>query len=437
MAKRQLHKLSAREAETIAEPGRHGDGGGLYLAIEAGVHGRRQWIFLYRVRGTSKRRELGLGPAKGKGKDGLSLAAARLKAADARKKLAEGKDPATERRAEKVAGVTFGEFADALLQSIKSGFKGKKTYADWKRDLEVRCQPIRSKHLQEINTTDILAILSPMWLTINRTARETRSRIERVFMAARAKELRSGENPAIWRGNLKELLPKAKRSKRHHQAAPYKDVPRIVCALQEKHKSADSNVNLAAEFIILTAVRTGEARFMRVREVDFVERLWIVPGERMKTEDSSEGACFEVPLSDRAVSILKAVIPKGASSDTYVFAGQWSRDGEKPLGMNAVLHALKAVYPTITTHGFRSSFRDWAGDETTHERDIAEMALAHKVGDEVEQAYRRGNALKKRRQLMEAWACYAGGASNVVTFASREPGADDRGLPPRQIAELR
>ncbi len=265
MAKRQLHKLSAREAETIGEPGRHGDGGGLYLVIEAGAHSRRQWIFLYRVHGTSKRKELGLGPAKGKGKDGLSLADARLRAADARKKLTEGKDPAAERRAAKMAGITFGEFADALLQSIKSGFKGKKTYADWKRDLEVRCQPIRSKQLQEIKTTDILAILSPMWLAINRTARETRSRIERVFMAARAKGLRSGENPAIWRGNLKELLPKAKRSKRHHQAAPYKDVPRIVRALQEKHKSADSNVNLAAEFIILTAVRTGEARFMRAR----------------------------------------------------------------------------------------------------------------------------------------------------------------------------
>ena len=437
MAKRQLHKLSAREAETIVEPGRHGDGGGLYLVIEAGAHGRRQWIFLYRVRGTAKRKELGLGPAKGKARDGLSLANARLKAADARKKLAEGKDPAAERRAERMAGITFGEFADALLQSIKSGFKGKNTYTDWKRDLEVRCKPIRSKQIQEINTTDVFAILSPMWLMINRTARETRSRIERVFMAARAKGLHSGENPAIWRGNLKELLPKAKRSKRHHQAAPYKDVPRILLALQEKHKTADSNVNLAAEFIILTAVRTGEARFMRMREVDFSERLWIVPEERMKTEDSPEGLQFEVPLSDRAVAILKTVITKGASPDAYVFAGQWSRNGEKPLGMNAVLHALKAVYPAMTTHGCRSSFRDWAGDETTFERDVAEMALAHKVGDEVEQAYRRGNALKKRRQLMVEWARYVGAASNVVTFASREPQLNDQGPPSRQTAESR
>jgi integrase len=134
-------------------------------------------------------------------------------------------------------------------------------------------------------------------------------------------------------------------------------------ALQKKHKSADSNVNLAAEFIILTAVRTGEARFMRTREVNFVERLWIVPAERMKTEDSPDGLCFELPPSDRAVSILTAVIPKSASPDAFVFAGQWSKNGKKPLGMNAVLHALKAAYPAMTTHGCRSSFRDWAGDE--------------------------------------------------------------------------
>jgi integrase len=155
--------------------------------------------------------------------------------------------------------------------------------------------------------------------------------------------------------------------------------------------------------------------------VDFAEELWTIPAERMKAEDDPEGSPFEVPLSNRAVSILKAVIPKGASPDAYVFGGQWSRNGEKPLGMNAVLHALKAVYPAMTTHGCRSSFRDWTGDETAYERDIAEMALAHKVGDEVEQAYRRGTALKKRRQLMEAWARYVGGVSNVVTFASREP----------------
>lgn len=414
MAGRQLHKLSARKAETLTKPGRHSDGGGLYLTIELGEHSRRAWVFMYRERGAAgRRRELGLGAAKGPNRPGLTLAEARTKAADARKVLSQGRDPKNERDAERGSSETFGPFADAHLKSILPGLKARKAEADWKRDLEVRCRPIRAKRLAEITVNDVLAILSPLWMKINRTARETRSRIERVLDAAESKGLRSGKNPAMWK-TLKPQLPKGKKSKRHHRAAPYKDMPGIVLALHSKHESADTAVNRAAEFIILTAVRTGEARHMRVGEVDFSEQLWTIPAERMKTEDDPEGTAFEVPLSDHAIAVLKAVIPKGAGPDAYVFAGQWSTDHAKPLGQNAVLHALKAVYPAMTTHGCRSSFRDWAGDETNFERDIAEMALAHKVGDKVEQAYRRGTALKKRRQLMEAWARYVEGSSNVV-----------------------
>jgi integrase len=415
MAGRQLHKLSARKAETTMEAGRHSDGGGLYLAIETGDHARRAWVFMYRERGGGRRRELGLGAAKGPKRSGLTLAEARTKAADARKMLAQGRDPKKERVVERGSAETFGAFADTYLKSILPGFKGGKAEADWKRDVQVRCNSIRAKRLGDITTNDVLAILSPLWMTINRTARETRSRIERILDAAESKGLRAGKNPAMWK-TLKPLLPKAKRSKRHHKAAPYKDVPGIVSALRARRDAADTEVNQAAEFIILTAVRTGEARFMRLREVDLPAKLWTIPAERMKAEDDSEGTAFEVPLSDPALAILKAVIPKRAGRDAYVFAGQWSKDHAKPLGQNAVLHALKAIYPAMTTHGCRSSFRDWAGDETHFERDVAEMALAHKVGDEVEQAYRRGTALKKRRQLMEAWARYVEGASNVVTI---------------------
>ena len=417
MAGRQLHKLSARKVETIAKPGRHSDGGGLYLAIETGEHARRAWVFMYRERGTGRRRELGLGAAKGPNRAGLTLAEARTKAADTRKMLALGKDPKNQRDVERGSDETFGSLADAYLKTILPGLKGRSAEADWKRDIEVRCKPIRLKRLGDVTTNDVLAILSPLWMRINRTAREARSRIERVLDAAESKGLRSGKNPAMWK-TLKPLLPKARRSKRHHRAAPYKDIPGIVRTLHSKREGADTAVNQAAEFIILTAVRTGEARYMRVGEVDFAERLWTIPAQRMKTEDDPEGTAFEVPLSDPAIAILKAVIPKGAGPDAYVFAGQWSRDHAKPLGQNAVLHALKEIYPAMTTHGCRSSFRDWAGDETHFERDIAEMALAHKVGDEVEQAYRRGTALKKRRRLMEAWARYVEGASNVVTISA-------------------
>jgi integrase len=167
-------------------------------------------------------------------------------------------------------------------------------------------------------------------------------------------------------------------------------------------------VNLAAEYVILTAVRTGEGRFMKVSEIDWEARLWTIPEARMKLPKD-----HEVPLCARAVAILKVVIPKVASPDDFVFCGL--KPGQ-PLGMNAILHALKAVHPGVTTHGCRSSFRDWAGDETNFPRDIAEMALAHAVGDEVEQAYRRGTALEKRRQLMEAWGTYVEGSCNVVAL---------------------
>ena len=407
MARRQLHKLTARQAETITEPGRHGDGGGLYLVVGEG--GARSWLFMFKTRGTGKRRELGLGSASKRG--GVSLAGARDKAEAARKQLSQGQDPVAIRRAESLGDDTFGVFGDALLESIKPGFKGRGTHNSWKRDLTVHCKPLRPKRCKEITTADVLEVLKPLWLTKARTARELRGRIERVLEAADPDGTR--KNPADGK-RLKEHLPKQRKSKRHHRAAPFADVPGIVKELHAKHQAADTDVNRAAEFIILTAVRTGEARFMRVGEVDFPNKLWTVPAERMKTEDDPEGKPHEVPLCARAVAVLKEVIAKDAPPDAYVFSGQWCNDGSKPLGMNAVLHALKDIYPQMTTHGCRSSFRDWAGDETHFPREVAEAALAHKVGDEAEQAYRRGTALAKRRKLMEAWGAYVVGSHNVV-----------------------
>jgi integrase len=385
-------------------PGRYGDGNGLYLLVRDG--GARSWVFRYRERGKGKQRDVGLGSA---GQGGVTLEGARERAGELRAGLRRGVDPAAQNKAERVTcDDTFGAFANALLEAIKSGFKGKNSENDWKRDIEVWCAPIRPKRLKDITTDDVLSVLKQVWTSKPRTARELRGRIERILDAAKARGLRSGENPARWKGHLKELLPAHKRIKCHHPAAPYKDVPGIVKKLQAKRATADTDVNLAGEYVILTAVRTGEGRFMRVREINWEARLWTVPAARMKLLKD-----HKVPLCARAVAILKAVVPKDASPDDFVFRGL---KPNQPLGMNAILHALKAVYPGITTHGCRSSFRDWVGDETSFPREIAEMALAHAVGDEVEQAYRRGTALEKRRQLMEAWGAYVEGSSNVLAL---------------------
>jgi integrase len=405
MAKRQLHKLSARQAETITTKGRHGDGGNLFLAVGAG--GARSWVFLYRERTTGRLRELGIGPAKGPRKEGLTLAEARDKAADARKARLGGIDPIAVKRAERATGDdTFGTFADALVESIKSGFKNPKTAAEWKRGLEVHALPLRPKRLKDINTDDVLEVLKPLWVIKHKTARELRGRIERVLDAAKAKGLRSGENPARWKGHLSVLMDKKVRKKDHHAAAQYAEMPGIVKAL----KANENTVNLALEFTILTAARTNESRQMRVCEIDFQARQWAVPAVRMKMD-----ADHVVPLCDRAIEILLSMITEDSKPDDLVFEGD--KDG-RPFGDNRMLNALKAVAGDVTTHGCRSSFRDWAGDMTSFPREIAEMALAHAVGDEVEQAYRRSTALEKRRQLMEAWGAYVEGESNVLRIAA-------------------
>lgn len=419
MPKNQLHRLTARQVETLTAKGRHGDGGGLYLSISGDG---RSWLFMYRSRGTGKRKEMGLGSAAKKG--GITLALARDRAAAARAMLSMGKDPIAEKTAAKFEGATFGSFADTLLESIKPGFRGRNTANTWKRDLEIHCASLRSMACDDIKPADVLSVLNPLWLTRPKTARELRGRIERVLDAAESKGLRSGKNPAGWKGNLKELLPKQTKRKRGFKAAPYEDIKTIVRLLRARHQGADTNVNLAAEFVILTAARTGEARFMRVSEINWKDKIWVIPGDRMKMERD-----HEVPLSARALAILSEAVPSGTQAECYVFPGQWSKERRKPLGMNAIIHALQAVYPEMTTHGCRSSFRDWCGDETDFQRETAEAALAHKVGNEVEQAYRRRTALEKRRKLMNAWAEYLEGAIEVVDRGRRDKAELCEGIP--------
>jgi integrase len=394
---RQLHTLSARTVATLTQPGRHSDGGGLYLNITSS--GARSWVFMWKVDG--KRREMGLGALRD-----VPLARARARAAEARQKLADGLDPIAARD-NKPQVMTFGEAADALIESMSSSWRNEKHRAQWKMTLTAYCEPLRAKPVTEIGTEDVLKVLQPLWTTKPETASRLRGRIERVFDFARARGQRTGENPARWRGHLDAVLPKRARLTRgHHKAMPFDDVPAFMMALREREGMAPR----ALEFAILTAARSGEVFGASWDEFDLEARVWTVPAARMKA-----GRVHRVPLSARAVEILQEMQQKRLSD--LVFPG--TKPG-RPLSVMALEMVLRRMKLDVTVHGFRSAFRDWAGERTHFPREVAEAALAHLVGDAVERAYRRGDALEKRRKLMDAWANFLEQKSqgNVVRLGS-------------------
>jgi integrase len=274
--------------------------------------------------------------------------------------------------------------------------------------LETYCAPIWAMPADEVDTEAVLGVLRPLWQKRTETASRLRGRIEAVLDAAKAQGLRQGENPARWRGHLDKLLPKRQKLSRGHFAAmPYAKVPAFVSDLQARHATAA----LALEFAVLTAARSGEVLGARWDEFDLDRAIWTIPAARTKG-----GREHRVPLSGRALAIL-ARLDKAKTGD-FVFFGQ--RPG-KPLSPASLTMVLRRMKAEGTTHGFRSAFRDWAGDQTIFAREVCEAALAHVAGDETERAYRRSDALEKRRALMEAWAAYCehGAASNVVRFAGR------------------
>ncbi|MFN3815165.1 tyrosine-type recombinase/integrase [Brevundimonas sp.] len=372
---------------TLATPGRHADGGGLYLVVGPGA--ARSWIFLFRWHGRLK--EMGLG-----GLAGVSLAKARAKAEAARALVADGVNPIEAKR-EQEAVPTFGDFADAVVADLSPQWRNPKHRAQWTNTLTTDAAQLRPLRVDCIETADVLATLKPIWATKPETASRLRGRIERVLDAAKAKGHRTGENPARWRGHLDHLLPKRQKLTRgHHAALPFGDVPAFVGDLRQREAVAA----LALEFLIFTAARSGEVRGATWAEMDLKAKVWTVPAMRMKA-----GREHRVPLSARAVQILEAVQPlANGEAGAVVFP---SAKG-KPLS-DAAFQALLIRMERngqFTPHGFRSSFRDWAGEVSTFPRELAEEALAHVVGDATERAYRRGDALEKRRKLMNAWAGY-------------------------------
>jgi integrase len=398
---RAIHKLTARAAETLAKPGRHSDGGGLYLSISG--EGRRRWVFLYTWRG--KQREAGLGAA---GKGGVSLKAAREKAAEGRALVKAGVDPIAEwNKANPEEVRSFGKAADDYLAVHQGGFRNEKHKAQWAMTLTRYCEPIRGMPVDAVDTEAVLSVLKPLWTRVPETASRLRGRIEAVLDAAKARGFieRNEANPARWRGHLDKLLPKrAKLTRGHHAAMPYAEVPAFIAELRQRPATAAR----ALEFCILTATRSGEALAARWDEMDFEGKVWTVPAGRTKAARE-----HRIPLSERAVHILREM--EAERTGEFVFPGQ--RPG-RPLSGMAFEMLLRRINSPYTAHGFRSSFRDWAGNETLFTRELAEHALAHVIGDKAEQAYRRSDALARRRELMDAWAKHCEGAAgeNVVAF---------------------
>jgi integrase len=383
----KLHKLSARAVAALSRAGRHSDGGGLYLFISPL---RRRWVFRFTQEG--KAREMGLGPA-----NGVSLAEARKLAAAARNEVANGRDPIEARDAGRRASKgrkTFGECALALIATKQSEWRNSRHRQQWRVTLETYCAPILAMPVQDIGTEAVLSVLRPLWQTRAETASRLRGRIEAVLDAAKAQGLRNGENPARWRGHLSHILPRRQKLSRGHFAAlPYSQVPGFMARLRERETIAA----MALEFLVLTAARSGEVLGARWPEIDSESKVWTLPANRTKA-----GREHRVPLCDQAVTIIERLAPMRMSE--FVFPGQ--RTG-KPLSHVVMAKVLDRMgVEGATVHGFRSAFRDWAGNETHFARELAEAALAHVIGDKAEQAYRRSDALEKRRALMEAWAAY-------------------------------
>jgi integrase len=376
-------KLTARKVET-AKPGKYSDGGNLYLIVSE--TGARKWVLRFTWRGRAK--EMGLGSAAS-----VPLADAREKAASARRKIAQGLNPIDERKRD--GGIpTFGEMADYVRETLSAGFRNEKHKAQWKSTLETYAAPLRAKPVDTIATDDVLAVLKPIWTTKAETASRLRGRIEKVLDAAKAKGFREGENPARWRGHLDHLLPKpSKLARGHHAAMPYENVAAFIAELREREATAA----LALEFCILTAARSGEVLGARWSEIDLDKKIWTVPPNRMKA-----GREHRVPLSGRTVSVLKQLAKVKAGD--FVFPGQVRSKPLSNMAMEMMLRRMQIENATV--HGFRSSFRDWAGNVSSFPREVTETALAHVIGDKAEQAYRRGDALDKRRDLMDAWASY-------------------------------
>lgn len=438
MAQRSIHRLTDRAINAARSPGNYTDGGGLYLSVVEGSDPdtgktwlRRAWIFRYatgEVRqsrtGKSRRveREMGLGSY-----PDTTLAEAREKARLARKARDEGTDPIdakreaeTKRRIEKSRTKTFDEAGAEFIKSQETGWRNAKHIAQWSNTLRDYASPIIGKlPVRIIDTPLVMQVLEQevtgqdgkparLWDARPETASRLRGRIERILSWAKVHGYRTGENPAQWRGHLDQLLPKKTqvRAVEHHAALPYAELPEFMSELRDRTAVAAR----ALEFTILTASRTGEVIGAKWEEIDYGNRIWTVPPKRMKGKRE-----HRVTLSDAALDVLAEM--QADRINEFVFPGDFG-DGLSNMSMLMLLRRMD--YESITVHGFRSTFKTWAAEQTNHQKETVESALAHVNGDKVEAAYQRGEMLDKRRRLMEAWGQFAlrGPTDNVLRLSS-------------------
>jgi integrase len=389
---RALNKLTPMKIAKLQKTGRYGDGGGLWLQVSQ--WGTKAWLFRYMLDGRA--REMGFGPS-----HTVTLAEAREKARQARQMLLDGLDPIAVRDERRLAAraadakrITFNEAAKQAVAVFRDEWRNSKHGEQWTATLTTYAGPIIGKlSVAAIDTGHIEQVLRPIWLEKHETASRLRQRIERVLRWATAAGYRSGDNPAAL-VNVGPLLASGKKVKkvRHQPAMPYAEVPAFVTELRENGFISAR----ALEFTILTAGRTGEIIGARWPEIDFDAKVWTVPAKRMKA-----GREHRVPLSKASLDLLVA-LPREGDGRGYVFPGAHK---DRPLSNMAMLQLLRGMtVDGYTVHGFRSSFRDWAAEQTNYARDLAEAALAHVIGDKTEAAYRRGDAIEKRRKLMQTWA---------------------------------
>ena len=388
----QFNKLSAVAIRRLKKPGRYSDGGGLYLFIKK--NGERFWVFRYRDRTTQKHRDMGLGPERD-----VSLKEARDKAVECRSALREGVDPIDSRREARLAAMVgrahrlkFKECAQRYIEAHRDSWNNAKHVYQWERTLEIYAADLMPLPVASIDTALVLKCLEPIWKTKTETATRVRQRIEAVLDWATVRKYRTGENPARWKGHLDKLLPKPAKLKnvQHLPALEYREMGAFMSELRE----VNSLAACALELQILTATRPGEVVGARWEEFDLKNALWAIPAERMKAKKE-----HVVPLSEQAVSLLKSL----PETSEYVFPGL--KPG-RHITTAAAMKCTKGIREGVTNHGFRSTFRDWAADQTNFPREVCEHALAHQLSDGVEAAYHRKTMLPKRTKLMQTWANY-------------------------------